>query len=248
MKTYIEHKGNSYVANLTEPIDLSISLGAVRCFYAPPVVQKPLVAGSFVGSIEAGAPVNFFDVELNPHGNGTHTECMGHISREHQSLNQHLKRFHFVAQVISLEPMLQANGDRVIQLDQLTKEVGENGPEALVIRTLPNSPTKLQQDYSGTNPPYVEEDGVKWMVEQSIRHLILDLPSIDKEQDGGALKGHKAFWSYPGTERLDCTITELAYVPATVADGLYLLNLQTIPLELDVSPSRPVLYRLEVVE
>ena len=30
-----------------------------------------------------------------------------------------------------------------------------------------------------------------------------------------------------------------------IAEGLYLLNIQTLPLELDVSPSRPIIFRLE---
>ena len=42
----------------------------------------PVVAGDFVGSTASGGPVNFFNIRVNPHGNGTHTECVGHIARE----------------------------------------------------------------------------------------------------------------------------------------------------------------------
>jgi arylformamidase len=74
--------------------------------------------------------------------------------------------------------------------------------------------------------------------------LLLDLPSVDREEDGGNLLGHKAFWQYPENPRSACTITELIYVPSEVPDGDYLLNIQIASLELDVSPSKPVLYAL----
>ena len=48
-------------------------------------------------------------------------------------------------------------------------------------------------------------------------------------------------------ERLDCTITELIYVPDDIPDGLYLLNLQIASFEIDVSPSKPVLYQIELM-
>lgn len=78
-----------------------------------------------------------------------------------------------------------------------------------------------------------------------IRHLLIDLPSVDREKDEGKLSAHKAFWNYPGDAvRHDATITELIFVENSVQDGLYLLNLQLLNLQLDVSPSRPLLYKL----
>ncbi len=66
----------------------------------------------------------------------------------------------------------------------------------------------------------------------------------DKEEDGGALATHKAFWLYPDNTREGCTITELIYVPDEISDGFYLLNIQIASFEIDVSPSKPVLYKL----
>jgi hypothetical protein len=37
-------------------------------------------------------------------------------------------------------------------------------------------------------------------------------------------------------------VTELAYVPDTATDGLYLLDLQVPAFATDAAPSRPVLY------
>ena len=80
-----------------------------------------------------------------------------------------------------------------------------------------------------------------------MRHLLLDLPSVDPEHDGGALAAHKAFWGLPDRPRHGATITELIAVPDTAEDGLYLLNLQTAALENDASPSRPILIKLTAV-
>jgi len=45
--------------------------------------------------------------------------------------------------------------------------------------------------------------------------------------------------------RKKATITEFIFVPNTVKDGKYYLNLQVAPFENDASPSRPVLYKIE---
>jgi hypothetical protein len=42
-------------------------------------------------------------------------------------------------------------------------------------------------------------------------------------------------------------VTELAYVPDAVADGLYLLDLQVPAFGADAAPSRPVLYPLQSI-
>jgi arylformamidase len=247
-------EGLNYRANLEKPVDISIPLrdgsSQVNCFYAPLYETAPVVAGSFVGSTAQGGAVNFFNVRLNPHGNGTHTECVGHISKERHSIQNCLKQFHFPAQLISVYPQRLENGDRVVTAAQLKELYARVPASALVLRTMPNNPDKLTRNYSGTNPPYLEPAALAWMAERGIQHLLLDLPSVDREEDGGALAGHRAFWQYPDTlrkNRLPCTITELIFVPAEVPDGLYLLNLQIASFELDVSPSKPVLYPLEPV-
>lgn len=251
MNVLLSHQGKNYQADLSEPIDLSLPLSEtqqVKCFYAPDFKTEPLIAGDFVGSVKAGAPVNFFNVHLNPHGNGTHTECMGHISDQGYSINQQLRQFHFFAELISITPQQMDNGDQFITLARLQQRLGSLKPQTLLIRTLPNDPGKRQKDYSGTNPPYFSVAAVEWLVEIGVQHLLLDLPSIDREMDGGKMAGHKAYWQFPGKARLDCTVTELIFVPDEVADGLYLLNLQIASFEMDATPSKPVLYQLKEVE
>ena len=81
--------------------------------------------------------------------------------------------------------------------------------------------------------------------ELGVEHLLIDLPSVDKEKDDGKLLAHKAFWNFNSEVRLNATITEFIYVPDSITDGAYFLNLQVAPFENDASPSRPVLYKIE---
>lgn len=227
-------------------IDISIAYrtekDATAAWYVSPIKIEPVRMGGFVGSVKAGGSVNFVDITLNPHGNGTHTECVGHIAPEFFSVNRHLKRWMFDAVLITVEPQ-KAGNDLVITSDQITTALNGKIPEALVIRTLPNDAAKLHRNYSNTNPPYLDAAAARWMCENGIDHLLLDLPSVDREEDGGALAAHRAFWNYPAMPRMHATITELIYVPDEVRDGEYLLNLQVAPIESDAAPSRPVLFR-----
>lgn len=248
MIAHLQFDSLNYQLNLHEPIDISIPLkegtDTVNCFYAPLLAYSPVVAGDFIGSTAQGGIVNFMNVRINPHGNGTHTECVGHIAKEPYSINQNLNRFHHFAQLISVYPTRQENGDRVILKSQLEGAIHSTAIKALLIRTLPNDASKCSRQYSGTNPPYIHHEAIRYLVAQGIEHFLIDLPSVDREEDEGKLLAHKAFWQYPEAVRRHCTITELIYVPDEVKDGLYLLNLQIAAFEIDVSPSKPVLYRL----
>ena len=104
---------------------------------------------------------------------------------------------------------------------------------------------KLKNNYSSTNPPYIAQDAMQFLVDFGIEHFLIDMPSVDKEIDGGALASHHTFWNTKGNIRFNCTITELIFVPNNVFDGRYLLNLQFAPLENDASPSRPVLFEIQ---
>ncbi|MGB0863843.1 MAG: cyclase family protein [Saprospiraceae bacterium] len=248
MKISINFNNNPFSADLNQPIDISIPLKegmeTVNCFWATYMDVAPVRMGSFVGSTQEGGAVNFKTVKFTPHGNGTHTECVGHISKEVYTINQSLKQFHFVSQLISIYPQKQENGDRVITKEQLEGELIE-GIQAIVIRTQPNDDLKLQTNYSGTNPPFIHHEAIEYLVKHGIEHLLLDLPSVDREEDDGKLLAHKAFWKYPENIRTNATITELIYVDNRVKDGLYLLNIQIASFELDASPSKPVLYKLK---
>jgi arylformamidase len=246
----IEHKGQYLRADLSQPMPISIPLrsGAANpnCFWAPMPEFEPVRAGDFVGSTAEGGVVNFFNVRLNPHGNGTHTECLGHIAKEPYLLPECVKKTHFLARLVTVYPTLQPDGDRVIDAATLQDCMAPGEAEALIIRTMPNHEDKMERTYSGANPPYLHAEAVLWTLKCGIEHLLLDLPSVDREEDGGLLLAHRAFWQYPSEQpRTHCTITEMVFVPDDIKDGLYLLDLQITHLMLDASPSRPVLYALK---
>ena len=250
MQITVDIAGQTYRADLAQPLDIGIplreGLETVNCFYAPPMETSPVVAGDFIGSTQQGGPLNFLNIKFNVHGNGTHTECVGHIAKERYTINQSLRQFHFPARLVSLYPEKTEAGDRVVfrhQLENLLE--GEAPTPAIVLRTLPNDELKLRTNHSGANPPYLHHEAAAYLVERGVEHLLLDLPSVDREEDGGELAAHHTFWQYPAQPRTHCTITELIYVNNSMPDGLYLLNIQIASFEIDASPSKPVLYSLE---
>lgn len=238
----------TYVADLTQPLDISIPLisGAAgpKCFDAPDFHIEPVRSGSWVGSTAEGGIVNFKNVSINPHGNGTHTECVGHISKEPVLINQVLTQSIFPAQLITIQPEKQQDGDKVINEKQISEAQITAGVKALIIRTTPNDESKLLRDYSETNPPYLTVPALKKIVDSGIEHLLIDLPSVDREYDEGKLAGHRAFWDYPRHIDLKKTISELIFASNSIKDGLYLCEIQIINIALDASPSRPQLYKL----
>lgn len=248
MVTKITHKGKSYIADLSKPIDISIPLRTgeenVNAWYVPPVKIEPVRMGEWVGEVKQGGSVNFRNILFNPHGNGTHTECVGHISKEDYSINQCLKTFFFIAELITILPDEFENGDKVITKKHIENCLEGKRPEAIIIRTLDNHISKINKHYSNTNPPFLHVEAAELIDSLGIDHLLIDLPSVDKEVDEGKLLSHHAFWRYPNDTQLNRTITEMIYVPNTVYDGTYLLNLQIASFENDASPSKPVLYQL----
>jgi len=249
MLAQLSYFDKKYTVDFDRPLNIGLSLNPgldnVNCFYAPPVEMEPVKAGDFIGDTRQGGVVNFYNVKLNPHGNGTHTECLGHITKERHSINASLQKFHYFATLISIYPQKRENGDRVIEKWQLEEALPSDIPPAIIIRSLPNDKLKTKTNYSGSNPPFLDEEAISFLVDKGCEHLLVDLPSVDREIDGGALSGHKAFWQTESANpRLNATITELIFVPPAIKDGLYLLNLQIAALELDASPSKPLLYEL----
>lgn len=252
MQATITHARKQYQFSPQNPLDISLPLkpgdDTVNCFWAEPVVFDTIRMGTFVGSVAEGGCTNYQRIHVTPHGNGTHTECYGHISPDPDAtINRCLKQFLFVAQVISVTPQKQENGDLMIMLEDVKPQFSPENPEAIILRTLPNSGAKKTAHYSGTNPTYLEVALAEFLVQQEVKHLLVDLPSVDREEDGGQLLAHHAFWQYPHNTRTDATISELIFVPDDVKDGLYLLNIQITSLTLDASPSKPVLYELKAI-
>ncbi len=233
--------------DLSKPLDISMPLISsernVNAWYVGPPKIEPVVFDGWTAAVSKGASINFNNIEFNPHAHGTHTETAGHITEEVHSINKHLTRFFFLAEVVTVAPE-RVGDDMIISKKQLRFALGNKKREAIVIRTLPNTREKLSRQYSHTNPPYLHVDAADYLRVKGIKHLLIDLPSVDREKDEGELAAHHAFWDVHGSLRLDATITEFIYVSNKIEDGPYLLNLQIAPFENDAAPSKPVLYKI----
>lgn len=241
----ITHNNKNYQSDLSKPIDISLAvkIGGVKAWYVDEPTFEPVKMGDWIGEVKQGGSVNFRNIFFNPHGHGTHTECVGHISKENYSVNNSLKQFHFIAQLVSVKPE-EIDGDLIITKKTLQPFLENNSAEALIIRTLYNTNEKLNKNYSNTNPAFIDEDAMRYIIQQGINHVLLDTPSVDKEQDDGKLLAHHTFWQYPENPNTFRTITEMVFIPNEILDGIYLLNLQVAAFENDAAPSRPVVYKL----
>jgi arylformamidase len=217
----------------------------------------------FVGDTRRGGSCNFEDITLNPHCNGTHTECVGHITRERISVNNCLQDTFLSANLITISPenSLETMETYSVKSDAndrlITRKAIQNSnlkiqtSEALIIRTLPNDESKKSLDYSAQNPPFFSTEAMQYIVELGVKHLLVDVPSLEKLHDEGKLSNHRIFWNVeqgsfeinPQT-KVNNTITEMIYVSDAIQDGFYLLNLQIAPFVSDASPSRPILFKM----
>jgi len=276
MQIELEAHGVRLHADVSDPLSLAVPLdfdGPQPNHYgAPRAHARALDDGAQALDTRAGGAVNCEALSLVPHCNGTHTECVGHITEERIAVSEVLKGGLWLAAVISVSPCPASatdestvpapeRGDRVITaravLAALDALPGRRSlpvaPQAIVLRTLPNDESKLTRQYGAQIPaPYLTREAAAALVAANIEHLVTDLPSLDRTRDGGALTAHRLFWGLPpGNRRAaqatrgHATVTELAWIAPTIRDGMYLLDLQVPAFLSDAAPSRPVLYRLK---
>ncbi|MGB5102113.1 MAG: cyclase family protein [Steroidobacteraceae bacterium] len=263
--------GRRWIADLHAPVDLAIPLEfdgpQPRFFIDQPASARPLEAGGFTGRVRTGSSCNCAVQTLAPHCHGTHTECVGHVTRDDTTLAEVTPVPPTLALAVSVLPVPLGSRlhDRPTVCEPqdpvITRELLATAAQrwardpwtALVVRTLPNDPSKRHRAYDGPCPaPYFTPDAMRWIVERGVDSLVVDLPSLDRADDGGGLAAHRAYWGLrPSAQaarlaaRGRALVTELAYVPDTAADGLYLLDLQVPAFASDAAPSRPVLYPVQ---
>lgn len=238
-----------------KPVDISIPLKfngpQPNAYGVAPAVSSACEAGDIVGDTRRGGSCNFESYTFIPHCNGTHTECVGHITDERISVRDCLQDIFLPAVLVSVTPI----GDEPI----ITKASVEGALadaratdnfDALIVRTLSNDDSKLTREYLDDIPPYFSSEAMEFMVGLGVKHLLVDLPSIDRIYDEGKLLNHRIFWNIElgsrevnAETRINSTITELIYVPAEIENGEYLLNLQIAPFDSDAAPSRPVIFK-----
>ena len=262
----IEHEGRTWRVDLGNPADLSITLefggSQPNAFGLPRATSEPFRAGSFVGDTREGGTVNCETVTLAPHGNGTHTECVGHIADERVPISDILQDTLSLAIVATVTPeRLDSSDERyaashlhddlVVTAQSLADALAaltEIEATSLIVRTLPNSPEKRFAHHSGSNPVYFTTDAMREIRQHNVKHLLVDFPSVDREEDDGLLPNHHLFWEVPaGTHDIvnvpsAATITEMVFVPDIVEDGPAFITIQIPDWALDAAPSRPRLF------
>lgn len=265
---HFEHDGRRLLADLADPLPIAIPLDfdgpQPRFMQAPRAAATAVRLGGFNGDTRTGGSCNCEQLTLVPHCNGTHTECVGHLTDERVSVAEVLRGGLSLALLVSVQPgRAAASGetsepapqpdDRLVTAQALRRAMAAHAgltPRALVVRTLPNRLERMSHDYAGPAPaPYLSREAAAWLVERAIVHLVLDVPSADRADDQGRLTAHRIFFGLPAgsrrvadAQRAFATITEFAFVAPTVRDGYYLLDLQVPAFLSDAVPSRPVLY------
>lgn len=260
--------GAEWKFDLSKPFDISIPFDfngeQVNAYGVEKANSKACEAGEIVGDTRRGGSCNFEQVKLIPHCNGTHAECVGHITNERISILDCLQDSLIPAILLSVKPVkatervesyssVITDNDWIITRNELEKNYlrfSNNFTDfAFIVRTLPNDKSKLTATYLEEIPPFFTTEAMEFINKIGARHLLCDLPSIDRIYDEGKLSNHRIFWNVEQEEfeinertRADKTITELIYVPDEIADGIYLLNLQIAPFVAEASPARPILF------
>lgn len=266
----------AYKFNDREPIDISIPLnfdGAQpNAFDVENATSKPYETKNLIGDTRRGGSCNFEQITFIPHCNGTHTESIGHITNRRISVHDCLTDAFIFSTLVTVEPenALETNETYAVELNKndflITRKTIEKAlqnlenrkskienskSEGLIIRTLPNAESKKRRAYMENLPAFFSSEAIKFIAETGAKHLLVDVPSIDRTFDEGKLSNHRIFWNVePNSFELsekslpNNTITEMIFVPQSVEDGAYLLNLQIAAFMSDASPSRPILFKV----
>lgn len=270
MQIFINCNDAEYTIDLNSPLDISIPVyfdGLQPNTYGVPAASaRSYEDGKFVGDVRRGGSCNFEEYRIVPHCNGTHTECVGHISKERIAINTYFDRLLIPATLITIEPEKAVNSaetyapdkqsaDLIITAKSLFYKLHTLPREfmsALVIRTTPNDPTKKSRNYMEENPPFFSLEAMDYLFEIGVEHLLVDTPSIDRLFDEGKLSAHHVFWGVPqGSHDIHPevhsrkTITEMIYVDNSIADGNYFINIQIPNFVADAAPSRILMYQAQ---
>ncbi len=261
MNVWIDLHGVRYAVDLSCPIDISIPMifdGPQPLAYgASAATASTLEQDGWIGDTRRGGPCNVQTLTLTPHCNGTHTECVGHLTRERMAISSVLHATLCPGTLITIEPRRRtdtaeryhpgiAPEDWLITkaaLDEAGSRWDAKFSQSLIVRTRPNDDTKRSRTYGDF--PFFTVEAMEWVRARGCEHLIVDTPSVDRARDEGLLTAHRIFWdagNHPPSQR---TITEMAYVPNEIEDGQYFVMIQIPNFVTDAAPSRVFLFRAE---
>src|SRR5829696_7258882 len=157
MSDSVSIQGNDYRIDLSRPIDISIPLNfngpQPNAYGVAMATSERCAAGDLVGDTRQGGSCNFEQYTFIPHCNGTHTECVGHITHERIAIRDCLTDAFIPAVVITENPERGVDSteryptaygqDDLIISKSALERVGE--ARALIVRTLPNDDSKMSR-------------------------------------------------------------------------------------------------------
>jgi arylformamidase len=264
LKARVRLDNRDVEVDLSRPIDIALELNfdasQPRHFGAPAATTEPFAVPGFSGAVATGASCNCNVITLIPHCNGTHTECVGHLTTERVDAHRVVPKGLLLAVLITVQPTSATQestdpkpqaGDKLVTRAALER----NWPSCLTSgSTSSGAGAPERHDYEPravvirtTEASYLTRDAAEFLVARNIEHLVVNLPSIDRAHDEGRLTAHRVFFGLPtrataAATRPHATITEFAHIPPEVSDGLYLLEIQAPAIAGDAVPSRPLLY------
>jgi hypothetical protein len=130
-----------FSAPISIHLPLNFEAGNPQCFYIEQPTFAPLRVGSYVGSVAEGGSCNCEVLTLTPHGQGTHTECVGHLTTERRFIRDSLSKTHFTADLISVTPEVleediqgttSKKGDQIITKSSLEQVLWAESSEAII--------------------------------------------------------------------------------------------------------------------
>lgn len=230
--------------NVSRMISFGDSATSSGAFYInQPKSETVEFPGLFIGDIERGGSCNVDYLTFCPH-NITHLETSAHIlsleSNPPMVSDISQDKLMGLAYLIDLSDKNWDDND-LIQLEdiQATLEALKYPVNMVIIKTHA-SLLEESYDFSGKNFLAVSEEAAKYLNKyqknQSVLHaLILDLPSIDPENDEGKLLAHRAWFGIPkmGVNHSDQqkkALVELAYFKEN-EQGYYYVNITPAKLK-----------------
>ncbi len=242
MQLEIEHCQKKFKINQNIYFDITIPIQKqenVNCYFLDSPSFQYFESPEFSGNLSKGGSVNCEKISFYPHASGTHTECALHVYPVDFTMKDFNLPALMPAVVLTLNPIC-SNLDSFIDDTLLNNFNNDLNAEVIVLRTLPNLSDKLNKNYSNTNPTYLKPNAIEVFKKMGFKHIVTDLPSIDKESDEGLLLSHKVW--FKDNDYNYNTITELTYIQDDIKDGFYFISIKCPKIQTDAVPSSVVLY------
>ncbi|NUU64785.1 cyclase family protein [Enterobacteriaceae bacterium BIT-l23] len=260
MRIEIDYRGCRHVIDYQDSIRLSTRLdfaeNSVNLYGITSASEEPLHYDTRIASVKRGGASNASRISLVPHCHGTHTECIGHILPErHHMADLDIPLFIPATLIrVSLQRFSEMKDcynsyaddiDWIITADAIEHALAPLGSDYLQALVIATDNHDWLPD--GIGAPYFSYQAISRLVELGVQHLLVDIPSIDRLNDGGLMENHRCFWGiqdphHPIEGRKSASVTELIKVPSNISAGHYILSIQLPDLSGDALPSRPLLF------